>query len=474
MDGLGCICSVLTALGMGLSVPGSAAAQQSVHRSGDLPARISEVRDSALTDPMAMRLLESLTTEVGARPVGSPAMDRARDWAVANLRSLGFRNVKAETFTTRAWTRGREEAEVLAPFPYTLRILGLGNSPSTPPGGITGRIVLFDSLDALMAQPEGSLRGAIAIVTQKMRRTQDASGYFAGNAVRSRGSAEAAKRGAVAFLLRSVSTGSARLPHTGGSRGEIPAAALAPADAELLERMVQRGGEVTLRLTLESTLNENALAYNVSGEIPGTTRPDEIVLIGAHLDSWDVGMGAIDNAAGVAITTAAAKLSARFGCPQRTIRVVLWGAEEQGGAGRAYFEAHQRELGKIVVAGESDSGGGSIVKVALPYQSASHAALAPLRRAWVPLGVLPSLEPASYAHADIAPLAQAGVPFVDFQQDLLGYFDHHHSDDDTLDKIVPDEIAQNTAIWASFLYVVANSALDFRSLESAPQAQKQK
>lgn len=473
MDGLGRACSVFAAFGMGLSVPATADAQQPVHRSGDPTGRIAEVRESALTDPTAMRLVESLTTEVGARPVGSPAMDRARDWAVANLRSLGFHNVKTETFTTRAWTRGHEEAEVLAPFPHKLRILGLGNSPSTPAGGVTGRIILFSSLDDLLAQPEGSLRGAIVVVTQKMRRTQDASGYFAGNAVRARGPSEAAKRGAVAFLLRSVSTGSARLPHTGGSRGGIPAAALAPADADLLERLVKRG-PVTLRLTLESTLNEKALAYNVSGEISGTTHPDEIVLIGGHLDSWDVGMGAIDNATGVAITIAAAKLATRFGRPQRTIRVVLWGAEEQGGAGRAYFEAHRSELEKIVVAGESDSGGGSIVKVALPYQSASHAEFAPLRRAWAPLGVLTSADPASYAHADIAPLAQAGVPFVDFQQDLLEYFDHHHSDDDTLDKIEPADIAQNAAVWASFLYVVANSTVEFRNMKPANPAGKSK
>jgi Zn-dependent M28 family amino/carboxypeptidase len=438
-------------------------------QAADLAATAAALRDQALTDTTAWDLVESLTTEVGGRPQGSPAMDRARDWGVAKLKALGFENVHVETFETVSWLRGHESAEVTGPYPHKLAILGLGRSTSTPKGGIEAEIALFRSLEELKGQPEGSLTGKIAVVTEKMRRTQDEKGYGAINAARTLGGAEAAKRGAVGYLVRSLSTDDTRLPHTGGARpAGIPMAALSPPDAELLERLVTRGEPVRVRLDLQSTFREKVPAYNVVGEIRGREAPDEVIVIGGHLDSWDPATGAIDDAAGVGITTAAAKLVA--GLPQRprrTIRVVMWGAEEQGGAGNAYGAAHKGEVPNIVLAGESDLGAGEIWSAALPAGALDHPAMKAFAAAVTPLKVILLQEPPKNGGADISDLMRQGVPFVDLNQDASRYFDLHHSADDTLDKIDPDELAQNVAVWSALIYAVADSDIDFRKLAPA-------
>jgi hypothetical protein len=432
----------------------------------DLAANAAAVRDKALADPLAWQVVESLTTEVGPRMVGTPAMDRARDWGVATLTRLGFENVHVETFTTPAWTRGPEAAEVVGPAAQPLHILGLGGSSPTPKGGLTAPIALFTSYQALLDQSEGSLAGKIAVVTQKMVRTQDGSGYGAINAQRTRGPAEAAKRGAVGYLTRSLSTDDTRLPHTGGAAAAgIPAAALSPPDAELLEKLVALGKPVTVKLAMQSSTNPKAQAYNVVGELRGRERPDEVIVIGGHLDSWDPGTGAIDDGAGVAIMTAAAKHAASGQRPKRTIRVVLWGSEEQGGSSTAYVAAHKDEVGKMVVAGESDGGAGHIWSLDLPAASQAHPAMKAFKAAIVPLKVIVTPTPPRFGGSDISGLIAAGVPFVDFNQDMNRYFDLHHAADDTLDKIDPADLAQNTAVWAAFVYTVADSDIDFRQLK---------
>jgi Predicted aminopeptidases len=431
----------------------------------DLAANAAAIRDRALTDGKAWSLTESLTTEVGSRLLGSPGMERARDWAVETLKREGFQNVKVETFTTPGWFRGPESAEVVAPYPHKLHILGLGRSSATPKGGLTAEVALFRSFEDLLAQPEGSLKGKIAVVTGVMPRTQDGSGYGAVNAQRTRGPVEAAKRGAVAYLVRSISTDDARLPHTGGSQpAGIPAAALATPDADLLEKLVARGKPVVIKLDMTSRSDPKVQAYNISGEIPGTDPDAGVLVVGGHLDSWDPGTGAIDDAAGIAITTAAAKLAASQGPLKRTIRVVMWGSEEQGGSSAAYLEAHRDEVAKMVVVGESDLGAGRIWQVRLPKGSLDHPAMKAFTDSLAPLQVVVSPEPARFGGADVSGLVSAGAPVVDFAQDASRYFDLHHSADDTLDKIDPAELAQNVAVWAAFLHTAANSDIDFRTL----------
>jgi Peptidase family M28 len=432
-------------------------------QAADLAATAKSLSEKALADSTAWDVTESLTTEVGARPQGSPGMERARDWGVAKLTALGFENVHVETFQTESWLRGAESAEVVAPYPQKLQILGLGRSAPTPAGGLEAEVALFKSLDEMLAQPEGALKGKIVIVTQKMRRTQDIAGYA--GAVRARsGGAEAAKRGAVAYLVRSISTDDTRLPHGGGAAAAgIPMAALSPPDAELLERMVARGKPVKIKLSMASTFRAQAPAYNVVGEIKGREKPEEVIVIGGHLDSWDAGTGAIDDACGIGITTAAAKLISELPeRPRRTIRVVMWGAEEQGGSGAAYAAAHKDEVGKIIVAGESDLGAGEIFSAKLPAGSFDHPAMKAFASAVVPLKVIVSQEPAEDGGADVAGLQRLGAPVVELQQDASRYFDLHHSADDTLDKVDPKELAQNVAVWTAFVYAVADSDIDFR------------
>jgi Zn-dependent M28 family amino/carboxypeptidase len=434
----------------------------------DLAAGAAAVRDKALTDTTAWEVAESLTSEVGARMVGSPAMERARDWGVAKLKELGFENVKVESFTTPAWSRGAESAEVVGPWPQKLAILGLGNSSPTPAGGITAPIVVFKSYQAMLDQPVGSLTGKIAVVTQAMGRTQDGSSYGAVGVQRRAGAPEAAKRGAVGYLIRSLSTDDTRLPHTGGGApGGIPAAALSPPDAELLERLAARGKPVMVKLQMESSAHPAAAAWNISGEIRGKEKPDEVIVVGGHLDSWDPGTGAVDDGAGIAITTAAAKLATAPGKPKRTIRVVMWGSEEQGGSSGAYVAAHKDEVAKLVVAGESDGGAGRIWSLNLPQAGAAHPAMTAFKSTLPKLKVAVNRAPPAEGGADISGLIGAGVPFVDFNQDMSRYFDLHHAADDTLDKIDPAELSQNVAVWAAFLYTVANSDVDFRA--KAPQ-----
>lgn len=436
----------------------------------DLSSQAAAAREEGLRSRTAWNLLESLTTEVGARPVGTRAMDRAREWGMTKLAELGFTNIRSETFKTPAWTRvGVDTAEVISPYPQRLQILALGRSSSTPPGGLVAEIALFHSYQEFLDEPPGSLKGKIAVVTQAMAQTQDFSAYIDLYAQRTKGAAEAARRGAVGYMMRSLSTGTTRLPHTGlGADAHIPAGALSSPDADLLERIVVRGKPVIVRMDLQSTANPAADAYNISGEISGTS--DEIIVLGGHLDSWDQGTGALDDGAGIAIAMAAAQAAtAGHERPRRTIRIVLWGSEEQGGSSDAYLAAHKHELDRMVVVGESDDGGDGIYNVALPDGADLHPAMKAFRLATTPLRVVSDRQAARSGGEDVAGLVSAGVPLVTFRQSVVRYMNVHHSADDTLDKVDPEKIAQNVATWAAFLRAVAYSDIDFRQLARATE-----
>jgi hypothetical protein len=429
----------------------------------------SSLGQSALNDPAAFEFVQSLTTEIGQRLAGTEAHRRAVGWAEARLKAAGFENVHSEPFTFPAWIRGDESAEIVGSVPQHLAVTALGGSVATDANGVEAEISLFRTYDDLLAAAPGSLNGKIAVVTQRMVRAQDGSGYGAANPIRRLGPFEAAKRGAVAYLLRSLGTDSHRLPHTGALNYEdgaprIPAAALAIPDAEQLERLAAKG-PVRVRLLLTPTVQANAPSWNVVGEIKGKERPDEIVLIGAHLDSWDLGTGATDDGAGVAIVFGAARLIA--GLPQRpgrTIRVVLFGAEEMNFSGAAYAQAHEAEAGKIVVAGEADFGARNVYSVQLPGGAAGSDFGRMLDRIITPLGANLDRRPALGGGDDIRELQKAGVPVVSLRQDGLDYFDTHHTADDTLDKIDPKQLDQAVAVWSAFIYLAAVSDVNFRGL----------
>jgi len=423
------------------------------------------LRDQALGGSLAYPLLSSLTSEIGPRLEGSDAEHRAALWGVAKLKALGFKNVHIESFPVNGWTRGKEEAAVIAPAPQRLFITALGNSAATPPEGIEAEIALFHTYADFLAQPPGWLAGKIAVVTQPMVRAQDGSGYGMINAMRTLGPLEAAKRGARAYMIRSLATGTLRSPHTGASLAAgIPAVALAAPDAEQLERLVALGGPVRVRLLSTPTVRPNATADTVIGDIPGRERPEEIVLIGGHLDSWDLGTGAIDDGAGVAITIAAAKLIAdRPEPPRRTIRVALFGAEELNFSNVAYAKAHPaREQALHVIASECDFGAEPPYKIALPAGAVASPYGRALANVAAPLQIYLDPGPVRDGGADLEALV--GVPMAELAQDGTHYFDYHHAPDDTLDKTDPRQLDKAVAAWAAFTYLAADSDVDFRAI----------
>jgi Zn-dependent M28 family amino/carboxypeptidase len=433
------------------------------------------LRDRALLDRTAWDVTEDLTTNIGPRLVGSPAMARAKDWSVAKFKALGFTNVKVEEFAKPSWTRGEESAELVAPYPLKLSIVGLGRTVPTPAGGIEAEVALFKTYAELIAAPESAVKGKIVVITQPMVRAQDGAGYGVAGISRRSGPVEAAKRGAVGLLIRSVSTSDSTVPHTGVTAfGDgvvsIPSAALGVPEAEQLERLAAKG-PLRIKLKLASTVDPANVAWNISGEIKGSEKPDEVIVIGGHLDSWDVGTGALDDATGVAITTAAAKLIGDLPKhPKRTIRVVMFGSEESGGSSEAYLAAHKDELPKIVLAGESDTGADRVYSLQIGKGAADHPAMKTAVRVLAPLKIYLDHNPPAHAGSDVEGLEGAGVPVVALNQDASRYFDYHHTMDDTLNKVRPDELAQNVAAWASFLYLVADSDIDFRALSAAAPA----
>ena len=414
---------------------------------------LDALRALALSDTTAWQFLEDLTTEVGSRQVGSPAFMRAKDWALKRLNALGFRNVHAEPFTFTGWRRGPESASIVGLAPQKLAIIGLGGTVPTPAGGLEGEVALFKTYQALLDAPIGSLKGKIAVVTQPTLM----GGYGKTTIIRHAGPSEAARRGAIAFMLRSLADNSTRLPHTGtltytNDAPKIPAAALSVPDAEQLDRLVQRGQTVRIHLSLASETFP-AQSWNVVGEFPGAS--DEVILVSGHLDSWDVGTGATDDGAGSAIAVGAAHLAAEGVALRRTVRVVLFGGEEIEVAAAPYA-ADAARARKIVAADEIDSGSEPVLEVALPPALAANPP-AGLAEALAPLDVHLSDKPAMHSGTDTEPLHAEGVPAINAENIAKLYLHWHHSDDDTLDKIVPAELNQNVTTWALVLRSLATT-----------------
>jgi hypothetical protein len=419
--------------------------------------QVAKLRDSALKDDYAWDIVEGLTTEVGQRMAGTEAEARARDWAVKKLKAMGFSNVRIEPFDMPVWTRGAESAEIVAPFPQRMVITALGNSASTPPEGITGEVVGFNSMAEFQAASDDAVRGKIVFVSHAMPRTQDGSSYGFFGGPRRQGPTLASKKGALAIVVRSIGTDYHRNPHAGvqtfadGTK-PIPAGALSIPDAEQLQRILKRGKPVTMHLTLVSQVTQGK-SGNVIAEVPGRDPMAPLLLVGGHLDSWDQGTGAVDDASGVAITTAAAKRIMDAGRPLRTIRIVWFGAEEVGlFGGFDYQKKHGTEPHYAIA--ESDFGADRVWKVDSKLGKGREAEANALQLALTPLGIVPgSLEKAD--GSDIEPLLTAGFPGVGLSQDGTHYFDLHHTPDDTLDKIDPEALRQNVAAWTAMLGVLS-------------------
>ena len=409
---------------------------------------------------VAWDIVADLTTEIGARLDGSPREAAARDWAVARLTLLGFKNVQVEPFTIPGFVRGAESARLTGPYPHNLHITALGNSVPTPKGGLTAEVVYFASLDALKAAPAGSLTGKVAFIDNQMLPNQDGSGYGPYGNARRQGPAVAASKGAVAAVIRTAGTDHNRAPHTGGTKfpagsTAIPAGAVSAPDADLIARIAATGKPMTINLVLESHPQANMPSGNVIADLPGRDPSLPPILVACHLDSWDLGTGAIDDGAGCAIVTAAALRAQQGGQPLRTIRVLWAGSEELGGfGGIAYAKAHAGEPHALAM--ESDFGADRVWRVDLNLAAANKPLGAKVSAALAPMGIVTGTTKAG-GGTDVEPIIAAQkLAVVDLQQDGTRYFDLHHTPDDTLDKIDPAQLEQNVAAWTAVLNVVAN------------------
>jgi carboxypeptidase Q len=420
--------------------------------------KVAALRDAALaSDQYAWEITEALTTEIGPRLAGTDAEARSREWAVNRLKTLGFANVRVETFNLPVWTRGRESAEILAPFPQPLAIAALGSSGSTGPAGVIGELVAFDSVDSLKNAPDESVRGRIVFIDHAMTPTQDGSSYSHSIPPRSQGPTLASKKGALAIVIRSIGTDHHRNPHTGQMQftdgaAPIPAGALSNPDADQLLRVLRRGRPVRLKLVLESRIAQGQ-SGNVIAEVPGRDPSLPPIVVSGHLDSWDQGTGAVDDAAGIAIAAAAAKRIMDAGRPLRTIRIVWFGAEEVGlVGGYDYLARHGKEPHYALI--ESDFGADRIWKVDSKLGPERKAEAEAIAKALAPLGIVTgSFENAE--GSDIGPMLAEGHPGVGLNQDGTRYFDLHHTPDDTLDKVDPVLLRQNVAAWTAVLAILS-------------------
>ena len=410
--------------------------------------------DAATRDSAAWLRIAELTDTFGSRLSGSVALERAIDWTLARMRADGLENVRGEPVMVPHWVRGAESAELIAPRRKPLTMLGLGGSVGTPSGGITAPVVVVRSFDDLAARGAAAVRGKIALFDVPFTTYDETVAY------RYSGASAAAKLGAVAMLVRSVASFSMNSPHTGAMRYDstvarrIPAAAITVEDAMLLHRMQDRGQAITVRLTMSARTLPPAPSRNVVAELRGRERPDEVVVIGGHIDSWDVGQGAMDDAGGVVAAWEAVRLMMTLGLrPRRTIRVVGWTNEENGTAGgNAYLAAHRDEVPRTVFALESDNGVFRPIGIRV---AASDSAVAMLKRLAPLLARIGAdTVTAGEGEADIQPLLDAGVPGAGLHVDETRYFWYHHSNADTPDKLDPNDVARCVATMAVWAYVL--------------------
>ena len=435
----------------------------------------AQLRDQALHDDTAYRITASLTTEIGPRLAGSDADERARDWAVAKFKELGYDKVYTEPVTYPLWQRRSEHGAIVAPFPQPLVLTALGYSPGTPQGGLTAQVVKFDTLEALKAADPASIKGKLVYVGYRMQRAKDGHDYGMGSAVRTTGAVIAASKGAAGYLLRSAGTDvHQRIAHTGVTgfrdpKTAIPAAALSNPDADQLERVLAYGKPVMVKLDLDCGIVGEYTGANVIGEITGRKHPDQVVAIGGHLDSWDPGTGAIDDAAGVAIAMAAGKLIRDLPQrPDRTIRVIAFANEEMGlWGGRAYADKHATNVGKFQLGTESDFGAGRIWRMSASVKPTARAAIGEIAKVLAPLGVAYDANRPGGGGSDLSQMHAKGMAALSLTQDGTHYFDWHHTANDTLDKVDPAELAQNVAVYAAFSYMAAQAHGNFGSAPGA-------
>lgn len=411
-------------------------------------------------------LLQHLTDRIGPRLSGSPAAEEAVRWASGVLTEAGL-DVRRETIRVPVWVRGVETARLVAPVEREIVLTTLGGSVATPEGGIEAPVVEVASLEELDALDAARVRGRIVLFNRPVApptNTEEASEtYRLRSPMRTRGPSAAAAKGAVASLVRSLGTADFRLPHTGALRyaddaPKIPAAAITSEDAGLIHRFLEAGDEVRVHLVLGPRTLPDVDSANVVADLRGREKPEEIVLIGGHLDSWDLGTGAIDNGAGVVTVMETLRILEELPVrPRRTVRGVLFMNEENGlRGGRGYEEAHRAEMARHVAAIETDSGGAEPIALAANVGPGGLERLRALLPLLAPTG-LTAVTASDSGGADTSPLRVHAVPVIGLRREGTRYFDWHHTAADTLDKVDPDELAESVRAMAIVAWALADA-----------------
>ncbi len=436
--------------------------------SPQLMNELTQLRDAALADDYAYQQVAHLTENIGPRAAGSPQAQRAVAYVAEEMRKLGL-EVRLEEVKVPRWVRGMETAE-LTEYPgqapgatQKVVLTALGGSTASPAAGITADVVVVRSFEELKALGREKVAGKIVLFNVPFDKRKAADGFALdayGEAViyRGAGARAAASLGAVASLIRSVGGADYRLPHTGWSApAGIPAGAVTAEDAQLIADLAAQG-KVRMHLVLTSQNMPEVVSHNVVADLRGSEHPEQVVIVSGHLDSWDLGTGAIDDAAGVGMAMQTAQLLQKLHLrPKRTVRVIAWMDEENGGAGHeAYAKAHQAEFANHVAAIESDLGADHPLGFDAKVSPAALAVLQPVQNVLRSFGAN-LIKPTNYSPgADIAPLAKAGIPAFGLLQEGRTYFNYHHTAADTLDKIVPQELRENAAAMAVMAYALAS------------------
>lgn len=424
---------------------------------------VERIVRAALAKPTAWERLSELTDGIGHRLSGSAALDRAIAWATKGLEADQQENVRAEPVMVPHWVRGTASAWVEAPRRIDLAVLALGGSPATPKMGLSAEVLVVRGLEDLERRG-GAAKGRIVLFDLPMPPYSEAEGarYGATVKIRSAGPARAAKLGALAALVRSVTARSLRSPHTGGTHfaegdPQIPAAAISTEDSALIARLSEKG-PVRLHLTLGAETLPDVRSANVVGELVGRESPQEIVLVGGHLDSWDVGQGAHDDGAGVVIALESLRVLRELGLrPRRTIRVVLFTNEENGLRGaKTYGTTHAAELSSHVAGIEADTGGFTPLGFDVDAHPEALQQIKAMAAHLAPLGA-EQIREEERPGADLDPLFASGIPLLGLRMDGSTYFDYHHSEADTLDKVDPEALQRDVAVVAVMSYLLAES-----------------
>ncbi len=438
---------------LAVAIPSLASAQSA----DAIPAKYRDIANRIIAAAQAdsagaWNRIAELSDRFGHRFSGSQALEQSIDWTVATMKGDGLDNVRKERVMVPHWVRGAESLELVAPRRQLLPMLGLGGSIATPASGITAEVMVVASFEEL-TQRAAEAKGKIVLYDAEWRD------YGYNGAFRRQGAVAAAKAGAVASLARSAGPYSMRTPHTGNMSydstvAKIPHASVTAEDAMMMRRMIARGEKVRVTLKMSARMLPDAVSHNVIGELKGREKPAEIVVMGGHIDSWDVGQGAMDDAGGVVAAWEAIRLLKKLGlAPRRTIRVVGWTNEENGGrGGQAYREAHQNEMHQLAI--ESDGGVFSPLGFGFTGSAEARKLVEAVGTLLTPIGA-GRIGP-NGGGADIGPIMQTGVPGMGLEVDGSRYFWFHHTDADTPDKLDPKEVQRCVAAMAIMAYIVAD------------------